>query len=112
MISIDNNEIANMKRICDEIFGGDAFVTIIHVQMSTAQGQKVRAAKAGNIVKNGEHILVYSRDGNKAIGTRPLLDPVKYDNHYNKFLVPEEDGTYSEESLTDVVLEIIEKHFG
>lgn len=103
MISIDNNEIANMKRICDEIFGGDAFVTIIHVQMSTAQGQKVRAAKAGNIVKNGEHILVYSRDGNKAIGTRPLLDPVKYDNHYNKFLVPEEDGTYSEESLTDVV---------
>ncbi len=103
MISIDNNELANMKRLCDEIFGASSFVTIIHVQMSTAQGQKVRAAKAGNIVKNGEHILVYSRNGNKAIGTRPLLDPVKYDNHYNKILIPNADGTFNETALVDVV---------
>ena len=102
-ISIDNNEIANMKMICDDVFGENSFVTILHVQMSTVQGQKVRAAKAGNIVKNGEFILVYSKNGNKAIGIRPLLDPVKYDNHYNKFLVDEGNGVFSEKNLTDVL---------
>lgn len=86
-ISIDNNEVSNLKKICDEIFGENSFITIIHVQMSTVQGQKVKAAKAGNIVKNGEYILVYSKNGKKDIGKKPLFDPVKYDNHYNKFLL-------------------------
>ena len=102
-ISIDNNEISNMKKLCDEVFGESSFVTIIHAQMSTVQGQKVRAAKAGNIVKNGEHILVYSRNGSKNIGKRPLLDPVKYDNHYNKMLKPQSDGVFTEINLTDAI---------
>ena len=102
-ISIDNNEFATMKLICDNIFGENAFVTVLHVQMSTVQGQKVRAAKAGNIVKNGEFILVYSKNGNKTIGIRPLLDPVKYDNHYNKYLVPEGSGIFSETNLTEIL---------
>ena len=102
-ISIDNNEISNMKKLCDEVFGESSFVTIIHAQMSTVQGQKVRAAKAGNIVKNGEHILVYSRNGSKNIGKRPLLDPVKYDNHYSKMLKRQGDGVFTEINLTDAI---------
>ena len=102
-ISIDNNEISNMKKMCDEVFGESSFVTIIHVQMSTVQGQKVRAAKAGNIVKNGEHILVYSRNGSKNIGKHPLLDPVKYDNHYNKMLTPNGVDVFTEVNLTDAI---------
>lgn len=102
-ISIDNNEISNMKKMCDEVFGESSFVTIIHAQMSTVQGQKVRAAKAGNIVKNGEHILVYSRNGSKNIGKRPLLDPVKYDNHYNKMLIPNGVDVFTEVNLTDAI---------
>lgn len=100
-ISIDNNEIANLKKIADEIFGEESFTTILHVQMSTVQGQKVRAAKAGNIVKNGEYILVYSKNGEKAIGRRALLDPVKYDNHYNKYLKVKEPGVYECINLSD-----------
>ena len=102
-ISMDNNEISNIKKLCDEIFGEASFVTILHVQMSTVQGQKVRAAKAGNIVKNGEHILVYCKNGDKAIGRRPLLDPVKYDNHYCKYIIEVSDNCFEEVSLTDVV---------
>ena len=102
-ISIDNNEISNMKKLCDEVFGESSFVTIIHAQMSTVQGHKVRAAKAGNIVKNGEHILVYSRNGSKNIGKRPLLDPVKYDNHYSKMLKRQSDGVFTEINLTDAI---------
>lgn len=102
-ISIDNNEFASIKMICDAVFGENGFVTVLHVQMSTVQGQKVRAAKSGNIVKNGEFILVYSKNGNKRIGIHPLLDPVSYDNHYNKYLVDEGNGVFSEINLIDVL---------
>lgn len=102
-ISIDNNEFNTIKMICDEIYGENSFVTVLHVQMSTVQGQKVRAAKSGNIVKNGEFILVYSKNGNKAIGIQPLLDPVKYDNHYNKYLISEDEGKFVETNLVDIL---------
>ncbi|MDK7186535.1 site-specific DNA-methyltransferase [Facklamia hominis] len=104
-ISIDNNEFANIKKLCDTVFGESSFVTVLHIQMSTVQGQKVRAAKAGNIVKNGEFVFVYSKNGNKTIGIRPLLDPVKYDNHYNKYLRQISEGVYEEGSLSDLVSE-------
>ena len=100
-ISIDNNEFANLRSICDSVFGRSSFVSVLHVQMSTVQGQKVRAAKAGNIVKNAEMVLIYSKNGNKTIGLRPMLDAVKYDNHYNKILRPNPDGSYCETPLTD-----------
>ena len=51
-ISIDDNEQVNLRRICDEMFGESSFVTVIHCQLSTTQGMKVKAAKEGNIVKN------------------------------------------------------------
>lgn len=102
-ISIDDNELENLKKICNEVFGSNSFVTTIHVQMSTVQGQKVRAAKAGNIVKNGEYILVYSKNGIKSIGRRPLLDPVKYDNHYNRYLTETAKGRYCEEPLAELI---------
>lgn len=104
-ISIDDDEQANLKKICDEVFGEENFITTIHVQMSTVQGQKVKAAKEGNIVKNAEYILVYSRNGAKNIGKRPLKDPVKYDNHYNKFLLKLTEDAFTEKNLVDVVYE-------
>lgn len=104
-ISIDNNEISNLKKIADEIFGEESFVTCLHVQMSTVQGQKVKAAKTGNIVKNGEYILMYSKNGDKAIGRKLLLDPVKYDNHYNKILLEKKHGLYECINLSEVINE-------
>lgn len=62
-ISIDNNEYANLKLLCDQIFGENNFVTTIHVELSATQGMKVKAAKMGNVVKNGEFVLIYSKDG-------------------------------------------------
>lgn len=99
-ISIDDNEVANLRKICDEIFGEECFVTIIHIEMSVTQGMKVKAAKEGNIVKNGEFILVYSKGGHNNIGTRPLLAPTKYDNHYSLFIEETEvAGVYKEHAL-------------
>ena len=87
-ISIDDNEVNNLKKICDEIFGESCFVTTLHVELSATQGMKVKAAQMGNIVKNAEYVLVYSKDGHKDIAKRILYDfRPEYDSHYSKFLM-------------------------
>lgn len=86
-ISIDDNEHAHLKILCDTIFGEENFVTTIHVEMSTTQGMKVKSAQNGNIVKNAEYILAYSKNGKKNIAKRLLYDNrPDYDTHYNKIL--------------------------
>ena len=102
-ISIDDNELAQLKLLCDKIFGEKSFVKIINVELSATQGMKVKAAKQGNIVKNGEYILVYSKDGHNNIGINPLKDPVRYDPHYNKYLIKINDNCYKEVNLIDVI---------
>jgi adenine-specific DNA-methyltransferase len=86
-ISIDNAEQAYLKVLCDEIFGEDSFVTAIHCQLSTTQGMKVKVAQNGNIVKNAEYILCYTKDGHKNIAKKPLYDlRYEYDEHYSLYL--------------------------
>ena len=87
-ISIDDNEVENLKKVCNEIFGENCCITTIHCQMSTTQGMKVKAAQSGNIVKNGEYILVYSKDGHKDVASEtPLYDlRPEYDEHYSLYL--------------------------
>ena len=104
-ISIDNNEYANLKILCDEVFGSNTYITTIHVELSATQGMKIKAAKDGNIVKNGEYILVYTRDGHRNVFTRPLTDSVKYDNHYSLFLLSDKDNsTYTEKPINEVIM--------
>ena len=98
-ISIDDNEVFNLRKICDEVLGEDNFVVTIHCQLSTTQGMKVKAAKAGNIVKNAEYIICYSKNGRKNIAEQPLYDlRDKYDEHYTLYL--KSDGTIGQ--LKDV----------
>ena len=102
-ISIDDNEVHNLRAICDEIFGEEGFVTSIHVEMSTTQGMKVKVAKEGNLVKNAEYILAYSKDGHKKIGNNPLLNPTSYDNHYSLFMQKLEDLVFKVIPLSDKI---------
>ena len=86
-ISIDDHEVDNLRKICDEVFGSTNFVTSLHVEMSATQGMKVKAAQNGNIVKNAEYVLIYSKDGHKNIAKEILYDfRPEYDSHYSKFL--------------------------
>lgn len=87
-ISIDNNEYAQLKLLCDQIIGENNFVTTIHVELSSTQGMKVKAAQTGNVVKNAEYILVYSSTGNKNIAKNLLYDyRPEYDTHYNRIII-------------------------
>ena len=55
-ISIDDNEVVNLKKICDEIFGEVNFVALISVIVKT-EGRRY-----GFFAKTHEQILVYSKN--------------------------------------------------
>lgn len=103
-ISIDDNEQANLKRLCDEVFGVDNFVANIAVEISKTQGMKVKSAQNGNIVKNHEYILSYARDSQFALQDRkPLYDKADvWDNHFNSVII-EKNGVYEKLSITDYI---------
>lgn len=84
-ISIDNKQQSYLKILCDDIFGSENFVTTIHLELSSTQGMKVGAAQNGNIVKNGEYIHIYSKNGKKNILINPLYDPREFDDHYSYY---------------------------
>lgn len=50
-ISIDDNEVHNMRKICDEIFGEKNAIRPLVIELSKTQGMKVATAQKGKIVK-------------------------------------------------------------
>lgn len=74
-ISIDDNEYDNLKKICDEIFGGSNFVANI-IWKSTAGSNT-----GTNIITVTENILVYAKNLLKCqFKTQPIEDADKYIN--------------------------------
>lgn len=55
-ISIDDNELANLKLVCDEVFGSDNFRGCVSRVTGTPTGQGT-----DRIVKEFDYILIYSR---------------------------------------------------
>ena len=58
-VSIDDNEQANLKKICDEVFGGDCFVANIDWQRTYSPRNDSKG-----IASEAESILIYSRANN------------------------------------------------
>jgi adenine-specific DNA-methyltransferase len=54
-VSIDDNEVQNLRRLCDEIFGEDQFLAQIVVQ-SNKRGQTYK-----EIAKTHEYLIVYTK---------------------------------------------------
>jgi len=72
-ISIDDNEIHNLRKICDEIFGEDNFVNCVAVKLSEATGVKMSHA-GSRFPKTKEYILFYKK------GAQIKINPVQVDN--------------------------------
>lgn len=73
-ISIDDNEVANLRKLCDEIFGEDNLIAqICHKARASISNDKI-------ISSNHNHILFYAKSYNlifekrKEIGLDPDLD--------------------------------------
>ncbi len=89
-ISIDDNEQAQLKMLCDEIFGSDNFITNI-IWQSTA------GSNTGNeIATTTEYVLVYTSNRSRAHfdGQPPSADTFKLSDEYVK-----ERGRYTLDKL-------------
>ncbi len=68
-ISIDDNEQAQLKLLCDEYFSSNKFVGMITRATGTTTGQDT-----GSLGKACDYILVYSKKDNYQIGGVPLSE--------------------------------------
>lgn len=96
-ISIDDTEYANLKLICDEIFGSDCFVSNISWQRtySTRNDSK-------GIVNEVEHVLVYSKQPNWMPNKLPRTAEMnsKYKNPDNDVALWRPDNAYAPGAAT------------
>ncbi|MGL2818311.1 DNA methyltransferase [Helicobacter pylori] len=87
-VQCDDNEQAYLKVLMDEIFLRENFVASLHVELSATQGMKVASAKKGNIVKNAEYILIYSKNIENFSFIRSLYVAKEWDEHYSIYIDP------------------------
>lgn len=81
-ISIDDNEVHNLRMICDEIFGASNFVTNICWQRTFATKNDARFFSSEH-----EYILVYSKNINNLI----IKDLPKSDKQNGRYKNPDND---------------------
>ena len=60
-ISINDSELVNLKRICDEVFGSDNYINTISVNMKNSAGAS-GGGEDKRLKKNCEYCLVYARN--------------------------------------------------
>lgn len=85
-ISIDDNEQANLKLLCDKIFGEDYFVANLHIETSVIAGPRRVPAMQGSVVKTAEYVLCYTKNKDTKIFKTLLYDYIPgYDTHYSLF---------------------------
>lgn len=94
-ISIDDNEQANLKVLCDEVFGEQNFISTISRVMKSG------GAKGNFFTPNIEFILVYAKDISRTKFFRSKITEAQIQTYYNKV---ESDGPrkgekYGEERL-------------
>lgn len=76
-ISIDDNEVHNLRKVCDEIFGEGNFVFQIAWRRTDNQ------SNIGNIAKVKEYIACYAKSGsNVSVGKLPLSEKAKNEYRY------------------------------
>ena len=85
-ISIDDNEVFNMKLICDEIFGSSNFVVQLAVQLNP-RGRNLDVF----VAKTYESVLVYAKNYDEASTITGVEKEGKMIEEYNK---EDENGKY------------------
>lgn len=83
-ISIDDNEVANLKLICEEIFGKNNFIAQLTIESGEVFGTKAAHVNK-TFVKVKDYVLVFSKRGNN-LERLALSDSTKdlFDTHYSK----------------------------
>jgi adenine-specific DNA-methyltransferase len=90
-ISIDDNEVANLRRVCDELFGDDSFmITMVWRRRQVADSRNEDRASPDH-----EYVVCYKKDEAGLAGTP--IDQEKYTNPDN-----DERGPWFSDNLTGI----------
>ena len=94
-ISIDDNEVTNLKKLCDEVFGEENFIGIISRMMKSG------GAKGRFFTPNIDFICVYSKNKERTDAFRSEILQEQIDRYYTKIETggPRAGEIYGEERL-------------
>ena len=104
-ISIDDNEQANLKLLCDEIFGEENFVNCVINQSAKSVFGSKASAKEKTIIKTKDYVLCYLKNHNSNFVFKPLY--TKSENP----IFTSHDFIY-ENGIKMSVVEWFEKNYG
>lgn len=76
-ISIDDNEVENLRKLCDEIFGEQNFISQISWRRTDNQ------PNVGQLARVKEYILLFSKSVNFSLGRLPLSQKAKAEYRYS-----------------------------
>lgn len=76
-ISIDDNEVTNTRKLCDEVFGEEQFVAQIAWRRTDNQ------ANIGGFAKVKEYVVIYAKSYMTVLGRLPLSDKAKGEYRYS-----------------------------
>ena len=83
MISIDESESAQLRLLCDHIFGEDNFQTTLHIQVRYAQKSLTEDKAFLPVI---EYVYIYSKDKTQF---KPKLKEVPYTNEKFRYTITE-----------------------
>lgn len=83
-ISIDDNEVANLRKLCDEIFGEDNFIGQIAVETANGVFGTRASGLSSTLVKVKDYVISYARSSAEK-NFCPLYMPTneRFDTHYS-----------------------------
>lgn len=84
-ISIDDNEMAQLKLLCDEVFEENNFINVICLKSGRDEGVKM-AHKDKRLVKYKEYVLVYAKDKYQVRFTPQYKEKEEWDDRYSSWL--------------------------
>ena len=102
-ISIDDNEVDNLRKICDEVYGNSNWINTICINMNSLSGVKMtHVIKGKRFPAQKEYLLIYKKGGIQPILSIEKKPKEKWDKEYN-MIIPQlkEDQFDSFSNLTD-----------
>ena len=87
-ISIDDNEVANLKKLCDDVFGEENFINIVSVNMKNTAGAS-GGGEDKRLKKNIEYLLLYAKNYDSLV---QFQGPYKYTEISDLITAYKEEG--------------------
>ena len=86
-IEIDDNELAYLKVLCDEIFGRKNFVSMLTIESGEVFGKKAAHINK-TYVKVKDYILIYKKNIDYELSIKPLWTKTAepFDSHYSTYI--------------------------